>query len=498
MVSSVRTLLRRHFPPEGQIQLLTAALADPELARQAWRQWKAGNDLALADHAEVRLLAAVAGRIREIEPDLPLDPRLEGMRRYIWAVNQVTFSATRPLLTAMREAGLRLMLLKGAARLAADPGLAKQRAARDIDVLIRPDEWQRAVDAVLAAGWRNSLGDNDEMRSLTTHAVGLSGPHSRLGGEFDLHRFAIRQNQCRNHDLGLWERAQQVEFLGVNVLCPSPTDQAIVTLSQASLFNRGPHPAHWALDIAAFARADQIDWSQFLHEVHFRRIELFVAAPLLLLRERLQVPVPDHVLDDLTRPIGAAYRIEFETRTKNYRPKTPEAVKASRIVAGARAMRLARSLGHSGSAAPPASTIRAWWLGPDQRLVVPVPAGMRPFARLRVEISFQAWHAASGRHLRVMSQNVTLVRIPVARASRTQSGRIRYKAVFRVPACLLTMSGGGKLSIRTDGKLRVRDLRVRFGAPAAENVLAELGEALRARLAKWLSVRRRSAAPASP
>ena len=64
--------LRRYWPPEGQILLLIAALADLETARQAWRQWQARQELAAATSPEVRLLAAVARRIADLEPTTPL------------------------------------------------------------------------------------------------------------------------------------------------------------------------------------------------------------------------------------------------------------------------------------------------------------------------------------------------------------------------------------------------------------------------------------------
>ncbi len=492
-------LLRRHWPPEGQIRLLTAALADLDTARQAWRLWSAENDLAESDHAEVRLLAAVAGRIRTIEPDMPLDPRLEGMRRYTWAVNQLTLSTTRPLLAAMCDAGVRPMLIKGAARLAANPSLAKERAVRDIDVLIHADAWERAVDVVFAAGWRRGRSDTRRISQLSSHAVGLSSPNSRAGGEFDLHRFAIRQNQCLGQDLGLWARAQRASFQGIDLLCPSPTDQAMITLSQAPLYNHRPHPAHWALDVNAFVRAGEIDWVQFLQDVHFRRIELFVAAPLLLLRERLQCPVPDDVLSDLTRPIGQAYRVEFETRATRYKPATQESAAAFRVVAAARAMRMARARPSPASSgvSPASATFRSQRLGRGERLEIPIPPNLPPFARLRLEIRFQAWHAGRSSHLRIMSQDQVLALVPVARANRKDGGRTRYKTVLRFPACLIYTRGVSTIVIEADRKLRIRDISVRFGASPADTLFRRCAEFLRFRLEALLPVRRPAAGQAS-
>lgn len=493
-------VLRRHWPPEGQIRLLTAALAEPETARRAWRQWRAENDLAAADHAEVRLLAAVAGRIGEIEPDVPLDPRLEGMRRYIWTLNQITLSTTKPLLAAMHADGVRLMLIKGAARLAADPRLAKERAVRDIDALTHPDDWKRAGEVALAAGWRRSRGRDDELQHLTAHAVGLSGPRRGAGSEFDLHRFAIRQNKFRGQDLGLWERARPAEFQGLDLPCPSPTDQAIITLSQATLYNHRPHAAHWALDVAAFLRSGEIDWSLFRHEVHLRRIEVFVAAPLLLLQERLQCPVPEHVLADLTRPVGNSYLVEFESRATSYGPTTPQAARAFRIVAAARAMRAARAwpIAATGASVRLESTFHQPWVARGTSLEIPVPSGLAPFARLRIEICFQAWHAGRRGHVKVTSQDLDLAFIPVARASRKAGGRRRYKTVLCFPACLFTMRDAAAIRITTDPKLRLRDLTVRFGDPKPAGALRRVAAGAGAWLGRWLRVRRPSAGQASP
>ena len=300
-------------------------------------------------------------------------------------------------------------------------------------------------------------------------------------------------------DLGFWERAQRASFHGIDLQCPGRTDQAIVTLSQAVLFNHLPHPAHWALDLNAFIRAGEIDWDLFLQEAHLRRIELFVAAPLLLLRERLQCPVPDAVLAELTRPVGKAYQVEFATRATRYNPSSEEEIGAFRIVAAARAMRMARARPVPAGKAPAqaASIVRIPSLGRGEKLQVPVPAERNPFARLRVEISFRAWHAGRHSRLRILSQDLIVGMVPVAPASRKTGGRIRYTAVMRFPACLMSARGVETLQLRTDRKLAVRDLCIRFGTHQDEGVFARYGRAAKSWIAARLPLRRRSAEPAS-
>ncbi|HWA50423.1 MAG TPA: hypothetical protein VG742_19300, partial [Dongiaceae bacterium] len=139
----------------------------------------------------------------------------------------------------------------------------------------------------------------------------------------------------------------------------------------------------------------------------------------------------------------------------------------------------------------------------DTMVDVPLPANLSPFARLRLEISFKAWTAGQHSHLRVMSRDVLLALIPVARANRQQGGRGRYRAVVHVPACLIMLSGGGAIQIRASRKLRARSVRVRFGAPLAESGLAGYAEAWKDWLSVWLpgscgSLRRPAARRASP
>lgn len=476
-------MLRRYWPPEEQILLLTAVLADLETARKAWLQWTADHEMDEPTSSEVGLLAAVARRMPELAPGAPLDPRLSGARRYIWTRTQMTLGTTRPLLAAMRAAGLRLMLLKGAALIAADPLLVNERVLRDIDVLIHPEDGQRGLEIARREGWTRRGARQDAADLRHVRAIALRSSRPGAIGEFDLYQFLLTECRTIGQDLGLWERAVPASLQGIDVLCPSMTDQALATLGQAMLHS-GPQPAHWVLDIDPMIRAGRIDWELFLREVRVRRIEMFVAAPLLLLHERIHCPVPPDVLRDLTRPIGKAYLVEFETRATGYGPKRPEQFDAARVAAAARAMRAARNrpaaLREPRQDLP--GIVRHARLGADERIEIPVPAGAAPFNRLRLEVSFLVWHA--GRHalLRLDAPGLALKLIPVARASRKAGGRVRRRVVLRIPACLFAMRRIDVVRLRTNGRLAIRDVVVRWGPPPPAGTLARIAAALRSRL----------------
>ncbi|MBS0560009.1 MAG: nucleotidyltransferase family protein, partial [Proteobacteria bacterium] len=134
------TQLRRYWPPESQLLLLRAILAGPETARAAWRAWCGMRDLDSASWPEVRLLANLAGRLPALDPGSALIPRIQGIRRFVWTQTQMQLAGARPLLAAIAQAGIPMMPLKGAARLA-DGVRGNARLVRDIDVLVPVADW---------------------------------------------------------------------------------------------------------------------------------------------------------------------------------------------------------------------------------------------------------------------------------------------------------------------------------------------------------------------
>ena len=63
-------------------------------------------------------------------------------------------------LCCMVDAGIPVMLLKGAARIAAEPDSARARMAHDVDVLVPPERFVDAMDALFDAGWTASSGES--------------------------------------------------------------------------------------------------------------------------------------------------------------------------------------------------------------------------------------------------------------------------------------------------------------------------------------------------
>jgi hypothetical protein len=191
--------------------------------------------------------------------------------------------------------------------------------------------------------------------------------------------------------------------------------------------------------------------------------------------------VPEEVLRALTRRIGKYSLLEFETRATGYGARLPEQFEARRIMASARAMRVARSHPYPASAqqlAGPAIARRAR-LKPQEEMTIAVPTGAAPFARLRLYLSFDVHHARGHAYLTISGSRLPLKMIAIGRASKTRGGRVRRRLVVRCPACLFVLRGVDQVRVRTNDRLEIRNIIASWHKPAAQRPLEKVTGALR-------------------
>jgi hypothetical protein len=380
--------LRRYWPPETHILLLRAVLAEPEAARAAWRAWTALRDLDTATAEEVRLLANLAPRLHAVAPGSRLEPRIRGIRRFVWTHTQMRLAGARPLLAALAEAGIPMLALKGAARMmagAAGSGLV--RFVRDIDVLVRPDDWPNSLRIADAQGWRcckdtpyaGALEADTPARVYPIHhAVALALDRAQV----DLHHHVLYMCRVAGDDDGMWARASPGRLNGVPVLAPAATDELMQALAHGAQFS--PRPvADWALDAAALIAGGAVDWALLEQDAQARRIEAFLASSLMLLEERLDVPVPAGLTRRLRRRVRGVFVTDFigyATGTEVY----PWMYDANRRAAAVRA-------GGEASGGMPVRQVVMAGEGlrfPDDGspVTIAVPAPLPPDGRLRLLI----------------------------------------------------------------------------------------------------------------
>jgi hypothetical protein len=292
--------------------LAQAALAPEDQAIAAWRAWRASHDIDTTPWPAVRMLGAVAARISRLEPDAPIRPRLAGIRKFLWTQSQIGLQHAAGGLAALHRANIPVLLMKGAARIAADPASAQERLIRDVDVLVPLDRQRPAFEALRGEGW--SLGPENWQRQwhrwapvAAHHAWSLNKGRS----EIDLHHFSNHLNRLRGDDEGLWARSRALEWRGVPVRVPAPADALLLALVHGARWSQ-EGSADWVVDASALLDAGAVNWDVFLAETRARLLQAVVLPGLTFLRSVLRKPVPRDVLDALQSGITREQQAERE------------------------------------------------------------------------------------------------------------------------------------------------------------------------------------------
>jgi len=282
------------WPNEDQDALLRAALLPGPEAAAAWGEWKARNDLTGSHHdlGSFRLLPLVYKNLVTLGVEDPLLPRLKGVYRFSWCANQRLFRDAAVLLEGLQEAGIRTLVLKGAALSTLHYRDRGTRPMSDVDVLVPLAQAAAAIDRLRAMGWRTSQFVTDDLRYR--HAAQLLNDENR---EFDLHWHAFYECVQDDADDGLWRRAVPLTLAHVQTLALDDGDTLLHTIAHGMRWGDVP-TIRWIPDAMAVLRhgAAQIDWDRVLGEARRRRLILRLRHGLECLRERFGAPIPGDVL----------------------------------------------------------------------------------------------------------------------------------------------------------------------------------------------------------
>lgn len=287
--------------PRGDLDLLlrAAAHSDAAEARAAFEVWLASHSLDDATWRDHRLLAGIAARFgRAGLADLPAYPRLAGLQRQLWTRSRMAFADNLPALAALGSRDIPVMLLKGGARIAAQPEAMGARLAHDLDILVPEALTGAAIDTLYAQGWRPTTGESlFALRHRATHLRSINFQSGRFG-DIDLHRVGMGPDSP-DVDWALWEGARKGAVLGQPVLYPDPAG-----LLATSLWHSG-RDAHvhsdWIVDCADTIGRGGVDWDRAVWLIGKGGCALPALIALGYIAGPLGGRVPSAVLDALGR-----------------------------------------------------------------------------------------------------------------------------------------------------------------------------------------------------
>ena len=273
------------WPDERHRTLLHAALDRGDAGAEAWGRWRRLVEFDDVDGPELRLLPLAYANLGDAIRDDPVFGRAAGLYRRTWTQNQLLFDRAAGGRTALADAGVEAMLLKGAPLSALHYRSAGARPMADVDVLVRPFEAERAMAVLREAGWAGEREPAE--RQIRIHH---SYPFRDAGvGHIDLHGFSLWQSSS---DGPLWQAARPLELAGAAAVAPDPADLLLIVCAHGS--PRQPEPAfRWLADAVTVIRTAEVDWDRFAAEARRRNLAVAAAAALRYLREELGAEIPE-------------------------------------------------------------------------------------------------------------------------------------------------------------------------------------------------------------
>jgi hypothetical protein len=131
------------------------------------------------------------------------------------------------------------------------------RAMVDMDLLLRPDELQRAVGALRGAGW-SPTGEQRRSHWQPYHMAMMSAGPVRIF--LELHWNLVQPGRYRLRPAELFERALPVEVCGRQMLGLEPHDHAAYLLLH-HVSHHFERRLKGALDLKMIAEREAIDWA---------------------------------------------------------------------------------------------------------------------------------------------------------------------------------------------------------------------------------------------
>ena len=302
------------LPSAQQLLLIRAALLAGPDGHKARSAWLANVDIDRLGRASGRLLPLLYDRLRMEGVDHPLLPTLKGVKRRAWYHNQMLFRRASEAIRALGQAGIEVMLIKGAAmaiQYYRDWGL---RPMDDVDVMVHYNDVSATIQLLRSLGWKSSDPwiVNNSYSALTRkfeHAMHF--PHSS-GQDLDLHWNLLYAWIGPKQDDDFWSASRGTTFDGLPVRILDPADQLLHIFVHGAAWD-SISPIRWIPDAVMLLRTtSNLDWERFKFQARKRKLTLQIGGALEYLQSSFCDLLPSDLLDEVHRiPVSRLEKFEY-------------------------------------------------------------------------------------------------------------------------------------------------------------------------------------------
>lgn len=242
--------------------------------------------------------------------------RFKGVYRFTWYKNQMLFHNMAILLRSFHNAGIRIMILKGAALTLLhyrDYGL---RPMGDFDVLIYTKQAAEATNLLKKLGWKPKIKLPKVFTEAYISTIRGLRFNDAIGQGFDLHWHLLPECCYANAEDQFWDGAILTSVRDVSTYALNPTDQLLHVCVHGARYH-SIAPFQWVADAMTIMNTSQteIDWNRLSAYAQKHRLILPLRNALKYLRDILSASIPPTVLQSMqVMPISKVERTEYVAR----------------------------------------------------------------------------------------------------------------------------------------------------------------------------------------
>lgn len=267
--------------------ILRALTAKIPQNREYLDKWTASVNFDDIDYITLKMVPALYNTFRDSYLDNAYAGRMKGIYRYFLIKNNLIMSDGKVIIKKLVDAGIDVILFKGAAMTLAYYKTPALRHMGDLDVLVRKDQLKHAEEILLANGWKYRYTEEQKM----TYVHSYDYINFRNHG-FDLHWHSLYETPIDGIDDGIWQRAQSFNWDGISLKIMSSEDLILTSMINGFrnfLFITDPNSSHeinWIYDITQIIKSEEkIAWEIVYEEANNRGLTETLFYAMSVLRE---------------------------------------------------------------------------------------------------------------------------------------------------------------------------------------------------------------------
>jgi hypothetical protein len=296
------------FATKEQELLLQAAHLKGADAMTALREWKLRVDFESdLDLSSYRLLPLLYTNLLRNNIDDQYMNRLKGIYRRNWYENQKLFHHISRIVRYLQDAGMRIILLKGAALTLLYYKNYGVRPMADIDVLVPFSQAPATINLLKDAGWQTVSGSmGDALRYSHSRPF-----YDHTGMVLDLHWHLLVETCCAGPAANFEDSAVPVRLNDVGTYALNPTDTLLHVIVHGV---RGEDNIRWIPDALSIIHSagPGIDWPRITAVAKEYRVVLRVKKALNYLYDKFQAGIPEPVMTSINQlPVSRLEHMEY-------------------------------------------------------------------------------------------------------------------------------------------------------------------------------------------